>query len=144
MLNVASERIGLKARLRLHDRRFILQRRVVLQVSDHVGQRLTVDELHGVEVDRPFTADRVNRDDILVVQVGRRLGLVLEALQLLGVQGGRERQHLEGDAAVERDLLRFIDDAHAAAADFAHQAEVAERRRACVRGQALGRLFRRR
>ena len=56
-----------------------------------------------------------------------RLGFVAEALQLPRVHRGGERQHLERDAAAERNLLRFVDDAHAAAADFADQAEVAER-----------------
>lgn len=33
------------------------------------------------------------------------------------VERGGERQHFEGDAPAERDLLRFVYDAHAAAAD---------------------------
>src|SRR5437762_10770170 len=36
--------------------------------------RSAVDELHGVEVDRPLAPDRVHRDDVLVLEVGRRLG----------------------------------------------------------------------
>ena len=54
------------------------------------------------------------------------VGFVLEALQLPRVEHGGERQHLERDAAAERNLLGLVDDAHAAAADLAEDAEVAE------------------
>jgi hypothetical protein len=64
-----------------------------------------------------------------VLQAGGGLGLVLEALQLPGVERRGERQHLQGDAAAQRQLLRLVDDAHAAPAHLADQAEVAQRRR---------------
>jgi hypothetical protein len=44
-----------------------------------------------------------------------RLGLVLEALQLPGVEGGGERQDLEGHPPAQGDLFGLVDDAHAAA-----------------------------
>ena len=97
--------------------------------ADQVGEVLALDELHGVVVDAALAADGVDRHDVRVVQLRRRLGLVLEALQLPGVQRRRERQHLEGDAPAQRQLHRLVDDAHAAAADLADDAEIAERLR---------------
>ena len=64
---------------------------------------------------------------MLVVQAGRSLGLVVEALQLFLIHCGREGQHFERYPPAERYLFRLVDDAHTAAADFADQAEVAER-----------------
>ncbi len=51
-----------------------------------------------------------------MLQASRRPGLVLEALELRGVQGGHERQYLESDLALEGNLLGLEDDAHAAPA----------------------------
>ena len=53
--------------------------------------------------------------------MGGRLGLVLEAGDLPGVEHGGERQHLQRHAAAQRDLLRLVDHAHAAAADLADE-----------------------
>ena len=63
-----------------------------------MSQAASLDELHGVVVDAALLADRVHRHDVLVPQVRRREGLVLEALQLAGVEGRRERQHLQRHA----------------------------------------------
>ena len=70
--------------------------------------------------------DGVDWDDVLVLQMGRRQCLVLEALQMGRIEGGRERQHFQGDAPVQRDLLGLVHHAHAAAADFAQQAKITE------------------
>src|SRR5437870_5657921 len=93
---------------------------------DHVCERLPLDELHRKEMNAALLADGVDRDDVLVVQAGGGAGFIVEALQLPWIERGSEGEHLEGDAAAERDLLRFIDDAHAAPADLAHQAKIAE------------------
>jgi hypothetical protein len=77
-------------------------------------------------VDAALTADAEDRHDIRVVQLGRCLRFVLETLQLLGIQGGGKRQHLQRHAAAERDLHRFINHAHAAAADFPNDAEISQ------------------
>ncbi len=89
------------------------------QPLDHLGQGLALDELHGVVVDALVAADRVDGHDVGVVQLGRRLRLVLEALQLPGVERRGERQDLQGDPPGQRDLLGLVDDPHAAAADLA-------------------------
>ena len=68
----------------------------------------------------------MHRHDVRVMQVGRRLRFLLEARQLLGIEGGGEGEHLEGDAPAQRNLLRFVDNAHAAPADLADDAKIAE------------------
>ncbi len=72
------------------------------KLVDQLGEVLALDELHGVVVDAAFAADGVDGHNIGVVQRRGGLGLVLESLQLLGVERRRERQHLEGDAPAER------------------------------------------
>ena len=62
-----------------------------------------------------------------MVERGGGAGFVLEALQLLLVEHRGERQHLQRDAAAERDLLGLVDDAHAAAADLAQDSKIAQR-----------------
>ena len=73
-----------------------------------------------------LAADVVDRHDVRMLQVSGRLRLVLETLQLLGVQRRGERQDLQGHAPPQGVLLGLVDDAHAAAADFAEDAEVAQ------------------
>src|SRR5260370_651491 len=63
------------------------------------GQGLAFNKLHGVEVDAAFAADEIDGHDVLMLEMGGCLGLVLEALKLLGVQGGGEGQHFQGDSA---------------------------------------------
>src|SRR5262249_2044194 len=96
------------------------------QVVDDGGEGPAVDELHGVVVDAAFAADGEDGDDVGVVQLGGGAGLVLEALQLAGVEGGGEGQHLEGDAPAQRQLHGLVDHAHATAADLAHQRVIAQ------------------
>jgi len=87
---------------------------------------LAVNELHGVKVYAPVHADEMDGHNVRVVQLRRRLRFVLEALQLPGIQRSGEGEHLQGHAPAEGDLLGLIDDAHAAAARFPKNAEVAQ------------------
>ncbi len=77
-------------------------------------------------MDAALAADGEHGDNAGVVELGGRLGLGAETLKLPWVQGRGEGQHLEGDLAVQRDLLRLVDDAHAPAAHLAQQAEIAQ------------------
>ncbi len=61
-----------------------------------------------------------------MVQCGGSLGLDLESLKVASIERACERENLEGDAALERDLVGLVDDAHAAPADFAQQLVVAQ------------------
>ena len=53
----------------------------------------------------------------------------LKRLDLLRVVSRRERQDLQRHAPPKRDLLRLVDDAHAAPADLADEPKVADRLR---------------
>ena len=102
------------------------QPRQLAQLRNHGGHGLPFDELHRVIVHAAIGAHGMHRHDVRVMQVGRRLRFLLEARQLLGIEGGGEGEHLEGDAPAQRNLLRFVDNAHAAPADLADDAKIAE------------------
>ena len=63
---------------------------------------------------------------LVLVQLRGGLGLDLEPAELVGVERGGERQYLQGHAAIERDLDRFVDDPHASASDDAQHVEIAQ------------------
>src|SRR5262249_48074500 len=90
------------------------------------GQAGAVDELHAEVVQAVVLADLVDRDDLGVVEVGHRLGLVAESPDLLGAGPGPRPDHLDGDQAVEAELAGLVDDPHAAVAEDPDQLEVAE------------------
>ena len=93
---------------------------------DDLSEGPAVDELHGVVVHAAITADREDRHDVGVVQLSGGVGLGAEPLELAAIEGRREREHLQGDPAPERDLPRLVDDTHASAADLANQLVIAQ------------------
>src|SRR5262249_46497653 len=97
-----------------------------LQFGKNAIQAHPLDVLHDVIVNVLVLADAVYRDDVGVVQARCRLGLALKALLMSGIEEGADRQNLEGDAPSERLLLGLIDDPHAAAADLAQNAIIAD------------------
>ena len=107
------------------------------QILDQRGEALPLDELHGVIVDAPLAADRVHRHDLLVLHVGRRECLGLEALEAPGVDGRGEREDLERDPPPQRDLLGLVHDPHPAPAHLAQEAESRLARR-CRGGEPPG------
>ena len=109
------------------------QSRELPQLTDHVGQRRPVHELHSIVVHAAFTADGVDWKDIVLMKLSRSLGFVLESLELAGVEHGGKGQHLQRDTPIEGDLLGLIDHAHAPAADLAEDTEV-------PKGAGCGRL----
>src|SRR5579871_230779 len=68
----------------------------------------------------------MDRYDVGVVELPRRLRFVLEALQLFAMKGCRKGEHFQRHPTAERKLFRFINDPHAASADFTQDAEVAQ------------------
>ena len=83
------------------------------------GEVVPVDEAHRDEERAVLLAGLVDRDDVRVLEGGRDARLALEALAELRV--GRELGHddLQRHAAAEATVGRKVDDAHAAAPDFA-------------------------
>ena len=65
-------------------------------------------------------ADVEDLDDVGVLELGDGLGLGQEAGGGLGAGVRAGQDHLQGDDAVEPDLAGLVDDAHAAAAQLAH------------------------
>ena len=96
------------------------------EVADDGGEAAAVDELHGVVVNAVVAAHAEDRDNMRVVELGGRVGLDLEPLAVLGVDGGGEREGLQGDSPAERKLLGLVDDAHPTSSDLAQNVVVAE------------------
>jgi hypothetical protein len=96
------------------------------QAVDDGCERLPLDVAHGVEVHATLAADSVDFDNVGMIEAGGGEGLVFETLQVPWVEHGGEGEDFQGHATPQRDLLGLVDDAHATAADFAEEAEVAE------------------
>ena len=95
-------------------------------VGQALGEALPLDEAHREVMLALVLADLVDRHDARMVEVGGRLGLGVEPLDvgLVGELAGED--HLERDGPVEAHLPGLEDDAHAAAGDLADDLVVAE------------------
>ena len=82
---------------------------------EDAGQALPVEGLHD-EVGLPFRGvpEVEDLDDVLLADLARRPGLVLEAVEQLLVAGELRAQHLHGHALAERDVLGEVDAPHPA------------------------------
>ena len=94
---------------------------------DHIGQRVPLDQLHGVIMQPPIAADRIDRNDVRVVQRRRGMRFVAKTLQPNFVQAAGKRQHLQRHATTERQLNRIVNHPHAPAPEFADDLKVADR-----------------
>ena len=95
-------------------------------VGDLLRQALPLDEAHREIMLALVLADLEDRHDPRMIEVGRRLGLGMEApdVGLVGELAGQD--HLECDGPVEAHLPGLEDDAHAAAGDLADDLVIAE------------------
>jgi len=92
--------------------------------------------MHRVEADAVLFAVVEDRHDVGVVQLRRRPGLGLKAPHVVPV-GTEPRVHdLERHLVLERLVLGFVDDAHAAAAQLAEERVVAQPSRAAAAGSS--------
>ncbi len=82
----------------------------------HLGQAAALDEFHGEVRPAVQVADLVDLHDVRMAQAGHGFRLAQKALQLLRPGGGAGQEHFQGDGAVEAQVPRLVDDAHAAAA----------------------------
>ena len=85
-----------------------------------------LDQLHREEPAAAVLLDRVDGDDVGVVQRGERARLALEAGQALGVLRHRRREHLDRDVAPELRVRGAVHLAHPARADGGGDAVVTE------------------
>ena len=89
-------------------------------------QRGALQILHGDEGAAVLLADVMNGADVGMIQRGRGSSLALEPAQRLPVASQFVRQELQRDEAMEPGVLRFVDHAHAAAAELLDDAVVGE------------------
>ena len=87
---------------------------------------LALDQLHREEPAAAVLLDRVDGDDVGVVERGEGARLTLEAGQALGVLRHRRREHLDRDVAPELRVRGAVHLAHPARADGGGDAVVAE------------------
>ena len=102
-----------------------------------VGQAPAADELHLEVGEAGVLVDVEDLDDVGVLELGDGLGLGQEPGGGLGAGVLAGQDHLQGDGAVESDLAGLVDDAHAAAAEFA-QDLVARECRVVTQGGSRG------
>ncbi len=88
-------------------------------VGDRLAERLAVDQLHGQKTDPVVFFDRVDGDDVGVIERREHLRLAFESRQPSGTAGLGSRQHLDRDPAVEAGIYAGVDLPHAAGADGA-------------------------
>ncbi len=93
---------------------------------DELAERFPAHELHRDEPHAAAVLDRVDRDDIGVIDGGDGLRFALEALAEFGFGNGKRRQSFEGDVTPEPGVFSEIDLAHASASKEADDAVLAE------------------
>ncbi len=96
------------------------------QALEQRVQTHAADVLHDKVVVPVLLANAEDRHDVGVVELGRGARLALEPLAPAGVEQAVARQDLDRDTSREGCLLGLVDDAHAAASELAHDAEVAQ------------------
>src|SRR5271169_3198692 len=89
-----------------------------------VSQGHAIQKFHSDERLAVLLAKIVDGANIGVVQRGCGLRFALKAGECLLIPGNVLRQELEGDKAMEAGVLGFVDDAHAAGAEFLEDAVV--------------------
>src|SRR4051812_24266199 len=85
--------------------------------ADLLVERLAFEQFHGDELLAVVVADFIDGADVAVVQRGCGASLALEALERLRITLEFAVEEFERDVAAEVDVLSFIYDAHAAAAE---------------------------
>ena len=113
-------------RQRLHERGRLQHR---LRLSPHLPiQAAAIDKLKRKERLAVVAADFVDLHDVRMLQASDRLGLGAEPLHILFVGVGAGEDHLERDEALELDVPRLVDDAHATPAQHGEKLIALDRR----------------
>ena len=85
---------------------------------DEVAEHVSVDHLHGDEGNSPFLFDRINRDNVRMIERRDRLGLSLEPPETLLVREHFSGQELERHLSVQLRVLGEIHRAHPTLTEF--------------------------
>ena len=94
--------------------------------GETLGEALPLDQAHR-EVMLPLVlADLIDRHDRRMIEVGRRLGLDIEAANRILISELAGQDHFEGDLPVEAHLTRLEYNPHAAAGQLADDLIIAE------------------
>src|SRR5882724_7183580 len=96
------------------------------EIRNELGQVFPFHKIHREVVLAIVLADFVNGHYVRMLKLGRRLGLGAEPLHVRSAGQLPGQNHLHRDGAVETDLSRAIDHAHAAAGDFFQEFVIAE------------------
>jgi len=91
---------------------------------DVVFEGLAVEKFHGDEVAAFEFVDFVDGADVGMVEGGGGLGFALETFERLSVASEIFGKKFEGDETAELGVFGFVNDAHAAAAEFFEDAVV--------------------
>ena len=94
--------------------------------AQQLGQAAPFDQLHAEVMLTLVFADFVDRHDVRMIEVGRRLGLLAEPAHVVGRSELAAQDHLQRHRAFQALLASFVDHAHAAAGNLAEQFVVAE------------------
>ena len=71
------------------------------EAADHLGERLTIDELEDERVYAVMLLQRVDGGDVAMIERGKRPGFALESRQPVGIGSKRGRQDLQGHVAAK-------------------------------------------
>ncbi len=83
-------------------------------------ERPALDQLHHEEPDRARLLDRIDRDDVRMIQRGGGARFTLEAAEPIGIGGEGRRQDLDRDVTAEAPVAGAVHLAHAAGAEQRH------------------------
>ena len=91
---------------------------------DNLGHALAGNHPHHVVMQTSETSDGIHGNDVRMFQRGRRPRLVLKSTEPLWFQSGGPREDLDRHAAIQRDLLGRVDNAHASSPDLVQNPKV--------------------
>ena len=94
--------------------------------ADEMLERLAIEKFHGDKGFAVLLADVVNGADVGMIKGGGGLGFALETCEGLRVFGDIVGKKFERDETVQANVFGFVNDAHAAAAEFFGDAVVGD------------------
>jgi hypothetical protein len=114
--------------------------RVILEPRDVPGQVSPLDELHAEVRLIVLLADLVDRDDMGVIELGDRLGLVPKAAEIVRAGQGTSPDQFDGHQAIELVLTRPIDNSHATPCDLLEELVLTQESGESTRGTGRRRV----